>query len=167
MYSFLNLEQIYCSMSDSSCCFLTCIQISQEVGKGGLVFPSLGEFSRVFCDPHSQRLWHSQWSRSKCFSVILSLFPWSSGCWRFDLWLRCLFKNPAWTSGNCWFHVLLKSSLKDFEHYLARLWNENNCMVVWTFFGIAFLWDWNENWPFPVLRPLLSFPILLALNSTL
>ena len=22
-------------------------------------------------------------------------------------------------------------------------------MVVWTFFGIAFLWDWNENWPFP------------------
>ena len=23
--------------------------------------------------------------------------------------------------------------------------------VVWAFFGIAFLWDWNENWPFPVL----------------
>ena len=22
--------------------------------------------------------------------------------------------------------------------------------------GIAFLWDWNENWPFPVLWPLLS-----------
>jgi len=30
------------------------------------------------------------------------------------------------------------------------------------FFGIAFLWDWNENWPFPVLWPLLSFPNLLA-----
>ena len=27
---------------------------------GGLVFPSLSEFSRVCCDPHSQRLWHSQ-----------------------------------------------------------------------------------------------------------
>ena len=26
----------------------------------------------------------------------------------------------------------------------------------------AFLWDWNENWPFPVLWPLLSFPDLLA-----
>ena len=26
-------------------------------------------------------------------------------------------------------------------------------MVVWSFFGIAFLWDWNENWPFPVLWP--------------
>ena len=33
---------------------------------------------------------------------------------------------------------------------------------LWTFFGIAFLWDWNENWPFPVLWPLLSFPNLLA-----
>ena len=31
-----------------------------------------------------------------------------------------------------------------------------------TFFGIAFLWDWNENWPFPVLWPLLSFPNFLA-----
>ena len=34
--------------------------------------------------------------------------------------------------------------------------------VVWTFFGPAFLRDWNENWPFPVLWPLLSFPNLLA-----
>ena len=42
------------------------------------------------------------------------------------------------------------------------MWNKCNCMVVWTFFGIAFLWDWNENWPFPVLWPLLSFPNLLA-----
>ena len=24
------------------------------------VFPSLSEFSTVYCDPHSQRLWHSQ-----------------------------------------------------------------------------------------------------------
>ena len=35
-------------------------------------------------------------------------------------------------------------------------------MVVWAFFGIAFLRDWNENWHFPVLWPLLSFPNLLA-----
>ena len=42
-----------------------CIQISQEAGmvfpsQGGLVFPSLSEFSTVYYDPHSQRLWHSQ-----------------------------------------------------------------------------------------------------------
>ena len=38
------------------------------------------------------------------------------------------------------------------------MWNEYNCSVVWTFFSIALLRDWNENWPFPVLWPLLSFP---------
>ena len=27
---------------------------------GDLVFPSPSEFSTVYCDPHSQRLWHSQ-----------------------------------------------------------------------------------------------------------
>ena len=27
---------------------------------GGLLFPSVSEFSTVYCDPHSQRLWHSQ-----------------------------------------------------------------------------------------------------------
>ena len=58
-------------------------------------------------------------------------------------------------------HTLLKPSLKDFERYLASMWNECNCTVVWTFFGIASLWDWNENWPLPVLWPLLSFPSLL------
>ena len=48
-------------------------------------------------------------------------------------------------------HVLLKPGLEIFEHYFASLWDECNCTVVWVFFGAAFLWDWNENWPFPVL----------------
>ena len=59
-------------------------------------------------------------------------------------------------------YVLLKPGLKDFEHYLASMWNECNCAVVWAFFGIALLWYWNENWPFLVLWPLLSFPNFLA-----
>ena len=59
-------------------------------------------------------------------------------------------------------HILLKPSLENFEHYFAGMWDECNCAVVWTFFGIVSLWDWNENWPFSVLRPLLSFPNLLA-----
>ena len=51
-------------------------------------------------------------------------------------------------------HVLLKPGLENFDHYFTSVWNEFNCAVVWTFFSIAFLWDWNENWPFPVLsRP--------------
>ena len=31
-------------------------------------------------------------------------------------------------------HILLKPRLKDFKHNLASLWNDCNCMVVWTFF---------------------------------
>ena len=46
-------------------------------------------------------------------------------------------------------HGLLKPLLENFEHCFASMWDEYNCAVVWTFFGIAFLWDWNENWPFP------------------
>ena len=57
--------------------------------------------------------------------------------------------------------VLLKPGLVNFEHYFASVWDECNCAIVWTFFGIALLWNWNENWPFPVLWPLLSFPNLL------
>ena len=58
--------------------------------------------------------------------------------------------------------VLLKLGLENFEHYFASVWDDCNCVVVWAFFVIAFLWDWNENWHFPVLWPLLSFPTLLA-----
>ena len=92
--------------------------------------------------------------------------------------LSCFFHDPAdvgnLTSGSPAFsksslniqklmvHVLLKPGLENFEHYFASMWDEYNCAVVWEFFGIAFLWDWNENWPFPVLWPLLSFPNLLA-----
>ena len=71
----------------------------------------------------------------------------------------------AKTSLNIWkfmVHLLLKPGLKNFEHYFTSVWDECNCAIVGAFFGIAFLWDWNENRPFPVLWPLLSFPDLLA-----
>jgi len=76
------------------------------------------------------------------------------------------FLNPACTYGSSWFmycwslawRILSITLLKKCVH----VWNEHNCAIVWTFFGITFLWDWNENWPFPVLWPLLSFPNLLA-----
>ena len=92
--------------------------------------------------------------------------------------LSCFFDDPADVGGlisgfpalsktslNIWkftVHVLLKPGLQNFEHYFTSVWDECNCAVVWAFFGIAFLWHWNENWPFPVLWPLLSFPNLLA-----
>ena len=56
-------------------------------------------------------------------------------------------------------HVLLKPSLENFECYFASMWDECKCVVVWTFFGMALLY---ENWLFAILWPLLSFPNLLA-----
>ena len=50
-------------------------------------------------------------------------------------------------------YVLLMHSLKDFEHNFASMWHEHYYTIIWTFFGIALLWDWNENWHFPVLWP--------------
>ena len=69
------------------------------------------------------------------------------------------------SSLNIWessIHILLKPSLDNFEHYFTSMWDKCTCVVVWTFFGIAFLRNWNENWPFLVLWPLLSFPNLLT-----
>ena len=89
------------------------------------------------------------------------VFQWSSRCWQFDLWFLCLSK----TSLNIWkftVHILLKPGLENSEHYFTSVWDECNCVVVWAFFGIAFRGDWNENWPFPVPWPLLSFPNLLT-----
>ena len=62
-------------------------------------------------------------------------------------------------------HLLLKPGLENFEHYFTRVQDECNCAVVWAFFGIAFLWDWNENLPFPVLWPLLTFSIAGILSE--
>ena len=64
-------------------------------------------------------------------------------------------------------HVLLKPSLKDFEHYFASMWNGHNCVVVWSFLGIPLLRDWNENWPFPVLWPLLFSKFAGILSAAL
>ena len=72
------------------------------------------------------------------------------------------FSKSSLSIWNFSVHIPLKPGLENFEHYFASMWDECNCTIVWTFFGIAFLWDWNENWPFPVLWPLLSFPNLLA-----
>ena len=92
--------------------------------------------------------------------------------------LSCFFCDPAdvgnlisgssafsESSLNFWkftVHVLLMPCLENFELYFTSMWDECSCVVVWTFFGVALLCDWNENWPFPVLWPLLSFPDLLA-----
>ena len=148
-------------MSSSNCCFLTCIQISQEAGQ--VVW-----YSHLFKNFPQFVVIHTV----KGFGIVNKA--------EVDvlLELSCFFYDPAdvgnlifgssafsKSSLNIWkfmVHVWLKPGLENFDHYFASVWDECNCEVLWTFFGIAFLWDWNENWPFAVLWPLLSFPNLLA-----
>ena len=161
MNSFSYLEPVCCSMSSSNCCFLTCIQISQEADQ--MVW-----YSHLFQNFPQFIVIHTV----KGFSIVnkaeIDAF----------LELSCFFHDLAdvgnLISGSSAFsktslnirkftvHILLKPGLENFEHYFTSVWDECNCVVVWAFFGISFLWDWNENWPFPVLWPLLSFPNLLA-----
>ena len=161
MYTFPNFEPVCCSMSSSDCWFLTCIQVSQEADRWSGI-------------PISLRIFHSfLWSTSQWlwFSIVneaeVGVFLKFSCFFHDPMYVGNLISSSSAFSKSSWYiwkflvHVLLKPSLKDFDHYLASMWNECNCVVVWAFFGIAFLWDWNENWPFPVLWPLLSFPNFL------
>ena len=98
------------------------------------------------------------------------MFFWNSLAFSMIQWLLAIwslvplpFLKPAWIFGSL--HVLLKPGFENFEHYFTSVWDECNCAVVWAFFVIAFLWDWNENWPFPVLWPLLSFPTCWHIES--
>ena len=148
-------------MSSANCCFLTCIQIPQKTG---------------------QVVWYSHLFKGFPQFVVIHTVK---GFGVFNkaeadvfLELSCLFDDPAdlgnlisGSSGvsksslNIWkstVHILLKPDLENFEHYFASMWDECNYAVVWTFFSIAFLRDWNENGPFPVLWPLLSFPNFLV-----
>ena len=160
MNSFLNLEPVHCSMSSSNYCFLTYIQVSQKIGKV-VWYSHLFKNFPVFVVIHTV----------KGFSIVneevdvFLKFP----CFLHDpmdvgnlISGSSAFSKSSWYTWKFSVHILLKPTLKDFEHYPANMWNECNCTVVWTLFGIALLWDWNENCPFPVLWPLLSFPNLLT-----
>ena len=144
LYSFPNLETVWCSTSGPNCCFLICIQISQDTGKVDW-YSHLSKKFPVCCDPPSQRLWHSQ-CRSRFFwnSLAFSITDFGnfiSGSSTFSKSMLKIWKFLV--------HILLKPSLENFQLYFASVWDECSCAVVWTFLGIAFLWDWNEDRRFP------------------
>ena len=48
LYSFPNIEPVYCSMFSSNCFFLTCIQVSQETGRMVWYSCPLQNFPQIF-----------------------------------------------------------------------------------------------------------------------
>ena len=144
MDSFSYLEPVCCSMSSSNCCFLTCIQVSQEAGQVVWYSHLLKNFP-VYCDLHSQRLWRNQKAE---VDVLLVFF--------------CFFYDPvdvenliygsspfSKSSLNIWkfsIHILLKPHLENFEHYFTSVCKECNCAIVLAsvalpFFGIGMKTD--------------------------
>ena len=146
MYSFPYLEPVCCSMSNSNHCFLTCIQISQEAGQ--VVW-----YSHLFQNFPQFIVIHTVKGYGIVNKAEVDVF----------LELSCFFDNPtdagnliscssafSKSSLNIWkftVHILLKPGLENFKPHFTSMWDECNCAIVWAFF----LWDWNENWIFPVL----------------
>ena len=161
MYSFSYLEPDCCSMSSSKCCFLTSIQISQEAGQ--LVWDSHpSQNFPQFIVIHTVKGFGIVNKAEIDAFLELSCFFHDSGDVGNLISGSSAFSKTSLNIRKFTVHTLLKPGLENFEHYFTSVWDECNCAVVWAFFGIAFLWDWKKNWPFPVLWPLLSFPNLLA-----
>ena len=148
-------------MSSSDCCFLICTQISQEAGKVvcySHLFKNFTQFVVIHTVKGFGIVNKSEvdiFLELSCFFNALMVVSNLVSC-------SSVFSKSSLSIWKFMVHVLLKPGLGNFEHYFTCLQDEYNCVVVWTFFGIAFLWDWNENCPFPVLWPLLSFPNLLV-----
>ena len=140
-------------MSSSNCCFLTCLQVSQEAGQVVWYSHLLQNFPQFI-------VIHTVEGFGIVNKAEIDVF----------LELSCFFNDPvdvsnlisgssafSKTSLNIWkfpVHILLKPGLENFKHHFSSVWDECNCAVVWAFFGVAFLWGWNENGTFPVLWPL-------------
>ena len=154
---FQSFKSFNCSVSDSNCRFLIYIQTFQETGKVIWYSHFLKNFPQ-FVVVHTV----------KGFSIVSEAdgnVIWDSLPLSMIQWMLAIWSLVPQTRLHIWkfsVHVVLKLSLKDFEHYLASKWDELYCVIGRAFFGIAFLLDWNENWPFPALWPLMSFPNLLT-----
>ena len=120
-------------MSSSNCCFLTCIQISQEA---------------------SQVVWYSHVSQNFPQFIVIHTVKGFGIVNKAEtdvfLELSCFFHEPAdvgnLISGSSAFsktslnirqftvHILLKPGLENFEHYFTSMWDECNCAVVWALY---------------------------------
>ena len=124
-YSFPSFERTCCSMSSSNCCFLTFLQDFQEVGK--VVW-----YSHLFKNSPQFVVIHTV----KGFGIIneaeIDVFP-DFPCFLHDPTNvgNLISDSSAFSKSILYIwefsvHIWSKPSLKDFEHYLANMWNEHS-----------------------------------------
>ena len=105
MYSFPDLEPVYCSMSISNRCFLTCIQISQEAGQ-------VAWYSNLFQNFPQFVVIHMVQGFGIVNKAEVDVFFWNSLAFSMiqqmlTIWslVPLPFLNSAWTSENsCFMH---------------------------------------------------------------
>ena len=123
-------------MSSSNCCFLTCIQISQEAGQvvwysHPLNFPQFVVVQTVKCFGIVNKADIDVFLELSCFFAYpMDIGHWISGSSAFSK-----FSLNSWKSI---VHILLKSGVENFEHYFASIWDECNCSVTWAFLALPF-----------------------------
>ena len=144
-------------MCNSNCCFLTCIQISQEAGQVVWYYYLLKKFSQ-FIVIHTVKGFGIV-NKAEVFWISLAFLMIQRMLAIWSL-VPLPFLNPAWISGNSRFTYCWSLAWRILSITLLACETVQLCGSV-SIPCIAFLWDWNENWPFPVLWPLLSFPNLL------
>ena len=148
MYSSPNLEPVCCSMFGSNCCFLTCIQISQEAGQVVWYSHLLKNFPQFVVIHTVKGFGVVSKTEVDVFLELSCFFDDPTDVGKLISGFSA-FLNPACTSGSSQFMYCWSLAWRILSINFAALWDECNCVVVWTFFGFDFLWDWNENWPFP------------------
>ena len=72
------------------------------------------------------------------------------------------FSKPSLNIWKFSVHLMLRPHLEGFEHNFTSMGDQCSCPMASTFFSTALVGNWNEDWPFPVLWPLLGFPNLLT-----
>ena len=119
MYSFPDLEPVYCSMSSSNCCFLTCIQISQEAGQVvwySHLFQNFPQFIVIHAVKGFGIVSEARgdiFLNSNFFDDLVDVRNLISGSFAFSKSTSSIWKFTA--------HVLLKNGLENFEHYFASV----------------------------------------------
>ena len=129
MYSFSYLEPVSCLMSNSNCCFLICIQVSQEAGQVVWYSYLFQNFPQSIVIHTVKGVGIVNKAEINVFLELSWFFDDPAGVGNLISGSSAFFK----TSLNIWnfmVHVLLKHGLENFEHYFTSMWNECNCAVV-------------------------------------